>query len=1012
MALTPERYALVGEIFSEARALAPEGRSDFVQERCAGDEELLAEVLSLLENLDDWVANESEAPAAVPTVVGNYKILSVLGEGGMGVVYLAEQKKPLQRRVAIKLIHPGMHSRGVLKRFEAERQALALMQHPMIATVYDSGHTSDGRPYFVMEYVSGRPITEYCDAHRLDLTARLRAFRDLCSAVQHAHQKGIIHRDLKPSNILMASAEGETIAKVIDFGIAKSLQGQLVEGSLHTQVEQAIGTPEYMSPEQARGSADIDTRSDVYSLGVVLYELICGDLPFRMESHDLSGFEDLRGKILESEPPRPSTQISEVRENIAQRRGVDVSTLRRQVRGDLDWIVLKALEKDPVRRYSSVDALSDDLGKHLLRLPVSARPPSVVYRSQRFLSRNRRGLFAVAACVVVAIVTGSLGWSWFAKRSLEAKKESSRQYLSRGLETLKRWENSRSTRRELHARWVELRGDRPPWAGEWARSQEIAVWHQRREVAGDSAQRTFWYFSRAVQEAPKDSEERRAARTALYELFSSMQLEVDALSLLDRRRIFESMMFGLETAEPDLGRSEFEVTVKTRPPGAEVFCFRYVEDGALLRLEPYQLASDVAKTEDDLIVEKVWSPELCPLASGDVIESVDGAQVSRLSEFVAAIHGASSSVTVRVSRGEERVSVDWDLPPELSLRAHEDLRRFLGVSFRAFPLQVSEDVKVGVTSTEGLRLQLEVGSYLLLFRRPGYRDVRFPIATSSSPESVEVNLYRDEEIPEGFLLVSGGRFVTGGDPDSDQSLDPAWRDVDDFFMAKYEVTVGEYLKFVNDPEVLKLTDSEGFISPLSPEVQSSGEDGVLIVPRSDKRKDRRFFGRSDDGTWELAPPLQPDWPVFGVSRFAVLEYLHWHNAHNAVKVRLPSDVEWERAARGADERVFVWGDYPLWGFCHMAKSIVEDGRKRYPVPVGAYPTDESVFGIRDMAGSVAEMTADIVDTESGMHSVRGGSWFELTGSFARISNRNGRLPRGSSTASGFRLVVDIPSGGR
>ncbi len=349
----------------------------------------------------------------IDTIIADrYKIRQEIGEGGMGTVYLAEQLRPVRRQVALKLIKPAMDSRNVLARFESERQALALMDHPHIARVLDAGSTANGRPFFVMELVKGIPITEYCDAHRLDIPARLALFRQVCRAVQHAHQKGIIHRDLKPSNILVEAHDDKPIPKVIDFGLAKATSGmRLTEQSLFTAFGSVAGTPRYMAPEQARFNAlDADTRADIYALGVILYELLIGTTPITRESIQRAALDETLRVIREVEPPTPSSRIStsEALPSLAANRHVEPARLSRLVRGDLDWIVMKALAKERERRYASAVGLADDLERHLNHEAVSAGPPTAAYRLRKFVRRNRTQVTA-AALVLVALVLGVVG---------------------------------------------------------------------------------------------------------------------------------------------------------------------------------------------------------------------------------------------------------------------------------------------------------------------------------------------------------------------------------------------------------------------------------------------------------------------------------------------------------------------------------------------------------------------------------------------------------------------------
>ncbi|MCP4262555.1 MAG: protein kinase [Planctomycetes bacterium] len=342
--------------------------------------------------------------------VGRYMLLSVLGEGGMGIVYLAEQVEALRRQVALKVIKPGMDSKQVIARFEAERQALALLDHPNIAHVHDAGSTDSGRPYFVMEYVKGLPITEHCDKHKLTIEARLDLFLQVCQAVHHAHQKGIIHRDIKPSNILVSTVDDKPVPKIIDFGIAKAVSQPLTDSTLFTTEQgQLVGTPEYMSPEQA-GSKDVDMQTDVYSLGLVLYRLLVGALPFDTKELLKQGYDEIRRKIREDEPSKPSMRFAGLgREatEIARNRQTDIASLRRLLTKDLDWITMKALEKDPARRYATASDFAADIGRYLRAEPVLAGPPGMVYRLSKLVRRHRAPVMVgLGAAALVASVMG------------------------------------------------------------------------------------------------------------------------------------------------------------------------------------------------------------------------------------------------------------------------------------------------------------------------------------------------------------------------------------------------------------------------------------------------------------------------------------------------------------------------------------------------------------------------------------------------------------------------------
>src|SRR5688572_22022351 len=430
------------EIFQIAVDMPATERAAYLRTACEGQTALRLRVERLLASHDDggFMQRSSDRndsaelqgelarfrPEEGEDRIGHYKLLQKLGEGGFGTVWMAEQLEPVRRRVALKIIKPGMESKEVLVRFEQERQALALMDHPNIAKVLDAGTTEVGRPYFVMELVRGIRITDYCDQANLSTRERLDLFIKVCQAIQHAHQKGIIHRDIKPSNILVTLHDGVPVPKVIDFGIAKATEGRLTEATVYTQLHQFIGTPAYISPEQAEMSGlDIDTRGDIYSLGVLLYELLAGTTPFDPQELIASGLDEMRKTIREKEPVRPSTRLATLQGNelttTAKRRSTDGPKLVHQLKGDLDWIVMKCLEKDRTRRYDTANGLALDIKRHLNNEPVVARPPSTAYRLQKAIRRHKLG-FAAASTIVAALLLGLITTQWQAFRAIRAER--------------------------------------------------------------------------------------------------------------------------------------------------------------------------------------------------------------------------------------------------------------------------------------------------------------------------------------------------------------------------------------------------------------------------------------------------------------------------------------------------------------------------------------------------------------------------------------------------------------
>jgi WD40 repeat protein/serine/threonine protein kinase len=517
------------DIFEAARRIAAlDARRLYLARTCEDDDALLARVEALLRVHDDDLtflqspAVPRSADAALVREgpgdrIGPYKLIEVIGEGGFGIVFVAQQQQPIRRVVALKIVKPGMDTRDVVARFEAERQALAMMDHPNIAHVFDGGTTDSGRPYFVMELVKGVPITQYCDDHQLTPRDRLLLIENVCQAVQHAHQKGVIHRDLKPTNVLVAAYDGRPVPKVIDFGVAKALGERLTERTLMTSFGGIVGTLEYMSPEQAEFNArDVDTRADIYSLGVLLYELLTGTTPLTRERLKQAAMSEALRLIREEEPPKPSTRLSDsrgARASTSEQRKLDPKMLVRELRGDLDWIVMKALDKDRDRRYQTANGLARDIERYLHDEPVEACPPSAAYRLRKFAHKNRKALAVVAAFAVLLIAATAIS-TWQAFRATLAERTTGRERDRAEKEAVRATRAERAMgderdraeaearRAQRHVYDAHMNLAQSAWE-DLGLARLVARLDEHRPQPGDDDLRGFeWYYWRRLADAP------------------------------------------------------------------------------------------------------------------------------------------------------------------------------------------------------------------------------------------------------------------------------------------------------------------------------------------------------------------------------------------------------------------------------------------------------------------------------------------------------------------------------
>ena len=1057
-----KNWERIQEVFLEASGRPPGERARYLDEACASDPDLRKEVESLLASdgaaatafiepgsgptvtvperptfpsLSEWIRDLS-ARDGPPERVGPYRLLEPLGEGGMGIVYLAEQEEPIRRQVALKLIRSGQDTRQVMARFEQERQTLALMQHPNIAVVHDAGATDAGYPYFVMEYLQGaKPLSRYCDEKSLSVRKRLELFLDLCRAVQHAHQKGIIHRDLKPSNVLVGEHDGVPLLKVIDFGIAKAVDPLSGASALLTQDGAIIGTPGYMSPEQAEGgSSAIDTRTDIYSMGAILYELLVGTLPMDSDTLSRGNLLEIIAAIREKDPPTPSSRLSQSKQaaalETAARRSADPRVLERQIRGDLDWITLKALEKDPDRRYASAAELAADIERHLANEPVLARRPGALYRLRKFTKRNQWQVAAAAAVAVVLVGLTGAGWVVAERRS--------RDLLAEGRSAHEGYLEKRTERDKWDRVWVQKKDAYKSWQPPWERPEEMEAWSNVRrldESIDDLYHTSVLSLSHAMDEAPILSGRGDEARSSLAALYFDRFSESEEDEITVNSRFFKEAIeqLGVEEYRRELEGAR-DVEIASEPHGAEVHAFRYEEWDS--RLLPLAWRPDAAGKPEPFLRVGLVRDAAGPFREGDrllALESPPGgssARVRTFGELAQALSGVEADATVvaRILRSGREEVLSWVPYPKAKLtevftagRLLDPLAQF-GFQFDGYPLDFGPASLLGTTGAAPFTQRFPRGSYLLVFRKPGFAEARVPLFVPSFRD-VRAHLVEANRVPPGFIHIPDGPAALGAhESEAYEPLDRQVARVPGFLLARKEVTFREYVEFLNDPATLGrlATRQREGVKPLidsgDPEIQPYLHKSGLVELLPTDIQGRVYVVKAEDGEgYRMNPKMigfSLECPVVGLQTIASLEYARWLASKYGGRwvFRLPKDLEWEKAARGVDRRLFVWGDYPdpIYAYCNSNpgsyKSNVNDLAE-----TGTHPLDESVYAILDLAGSAKErVLAPGRPQRRGYTTVRGGSWDDTDYRDFRAATRNRNLAASGYLFLGLRLAADLP----
>jgi len=921
-----------------------------------------------------------------------YVIEEKVAAGGMGVVYRVLDRS-LGRTVAMKVCsreepsrageEPGSSARA---RFLEEARVTAQLDHPGIVPVHEVGARDGGQAYFTMPLVKGQGLGSVFELARggregWNLSRAVAALVKVCQAAAYAHSKGIVHRDLKPANV-MVGRFGEVY--VLDWGLAKVIGKEELPGpngssgapsALATQEGDVLGTPAYMPPEQAAGRLElVNERSDVYALGAMLYALLTGHAPY-LEPEAKRSSQLVLARILHG-PPQA------------------VRALSPKAPAELAAICEKAMARDPAARYATAFDLAEDLQAYLDNRVVSAYRTGAIAELSAWCARHAL-LLKVSALLAGGLTISILGAVWY------LRVEEAAALVERARAHLVRYRELKGEAPRLHEEWLRVKTELPDWAPVWHRQEEIRL-HRELERTRQELETRFnsalIELSNGLKVAPP-SGIRAEALGQLRELYAERYLAMErgetvhAAQEIYRRKL-EELYPG---ATPPALEARGRISIQSDPAGADVYCFRYVE-GADTRLVPLPFDGTLGRVtgEPALRVAAILEPERHQgvFAAGDRVVEVRGRPIRSEMDLGLALEGlaAAEEVAVKLERLGSLIERKWVPFPEPAggqpgeRRSLTVVHAQLGLVFEGYPLEFVPSCRLGETPAGGpLSADLPEGSYLLVLRKLGYRDTRIPVVVPTPSGLATVRLFRDAEVPPGFVHIPAGRFSCGGDPQAFQSLDRSEVDLGDYFMGRTEVTFAEYLEYLNDPEVRKQRSPAG-----EDEVEEKErQPGTLLVERQ------------PDGTWALSSRVGPGSPLCSVSQSNAVEYARWRTRkEDKWRYRLPTDEEWEKAARGADRRAHVWGEYLIRAFSWSAALP----RPRLPNRLAVFSADESVYGVRDMAGSVDELTSSQLSRR--WVTRRGGNWQSSDPQNLRVANRNGRLATGRGTETGFRLVAE------